>query len=716
MSNSKQSSNGAYCYKQNDVYYRNGDSSEPAKGEALVNIVVGRPIGAIGRIVDHNLPVRDRTFTQFVGRRDQLDQLWRWFLDNFNTTRLVAGVGGVGKTTLVREFVEEVISQSPGNIERVVWLSAKSNNFDAHFNKLVEVETAYEHKFSNEIDLYVKLFLAVGGIDSDINTDWPRERFMSAISDALKVTPTLVVVDDLDSLDHDMQLNIFSTLSLLFHSLSFASGNASRCIATARLRLGASAAQYHELRGFLDADFFEYLKYIYEQYRIKFELNKDTKLFKNFHRFSHGSPLFTTSIIRLVASGVPLDRALKNWQDAEGEDVRDFAFKREVDRLSNGQLKILYALLLLTPCSLEEIMAATEIAEKTITTEIGRLSEYHLLSRDPTVGTGGREFLAPGNASLLMRLVVPKLENPRQIERNSHSLRSEKKSHTEDVSLVIGKMVSLWKLEEHQKAYDYILRVRQKSRADNFHPDLECMLGRAALRANPPDLQRADLAFGRAHLLKCERVELLPLWIECRQLRGDWGGVIELCEKALEDKVEPQRMSDLGDAYFNLGTDHYVSGNVQSAVDIYIKGGKILNSFIANYNLSDYFQKTNYYRKECFTEALRIAIESTKGMGDSIHVYENSWIAFECFVRTPFVITTLAKCSVQWAEFAANMRRTTTGDIGKLEQILQRQSKVSSILSEKTWSYPDLVNLTRISIDSLSSLKQRMELNVFGSN
>lgn len=706
--NSKKSSKGRNCYKQNDIYYRNGDSSEPAIGDALMRLVSGQKIGSIAKIVDHNLPVRDKSFTQFIGRRAELDKLWRWLLDTFNNTRLVAGVGGVGKTTLVREFVEEVVNQSPGNIERIIWLSAKKNNFDAFYNSLYSIESSYENRFSSENDLYKKILISCGYIESDFDEEWSRSRYLIELNAALNVTPSLVVVDDLDSLEHDTQLDIFSNLSLVFHGLSISGGNSSRCIATARLRLGASVSQYHELRGFSEGDFYAFLKHAYNQYNIKFELTRGSKLFKNFHRFSLGSPLFSSSILRLVAGGVALDKALNYWENAEGEDVRDFAFKKEIDQLAPGQLRVLYALLLLSPCSLEELVAVTGIAERTMVTEIGRLSDYHLLERDPSVTSGGREFSAPSNSSLLYDLVKPKIDDPRRIEKRSKEIRAEKRARVEEVSIAIGRIVSFWKLEEYEKAFEYIDKLKSKSGAAGLQRDLECMYGRACLRLSPPELDKADAAFRRAREKSCDRVELLPLWIECRQLKGDWAGVIELCEKALDEKIDAQRFADIGHAYFNLGTDRYSAGEIQGAVDTYVKGGQVLNAAIGAHELSDYFQSVNTRRKECFIEAIRIAQENSHGLKDVLNVYEIAWSAFECFVRNPYVLNILADSSVKWGEFVTKIRKTSKGDFSKIDTLVGRQSNVLEILENHDWSYRDLILKTRISVEKLIGYREIM--------
>jgi KaiC/GvpD/RAD55 family RecA-like ATPase len=51
--------------------------------------------------------------------------------------RLVTGIGGLGKTTLSYRFAEEVIKTGAGEIEWVIWLTAKQRTFSALRGQLV---------------------------------------------------------------------------------------------------------------------------------------------------------------------------------------------------------------------------------------------------------------------------------------------------------------------------------------------------------------------------------------------------------------------------------------------------------------------------------------------------------------------------------------------------------------------------------------------------
>ncbi len=76
--------------------------------------------------LDNNLPDRAVICSNFVGRGDDIGNLWKWLSDDFSRVRLIAGEGGLGKTSLAYHFSEEVASRRVKPFSKVVWLTAKA--------------------------------------------------------------------------------------------------------------------------------------------------------------------------------------------------------------------------------------------------------------------------------------------------------------------------------------------------------------------------------------------------------------------------------------------------------------------------------------------------------------------------------------------------------------------------------------------------------------
>src|SRR5262249_20711786 len=131
--------NSKQAYKKGTIYFRRSDSCVPAQAAEDFTFLCSperRKIAGLEEscrlnALDNNLGPRDPGFIKFIGREEYLRELWRWLCDPFSPVKLLAGVGGVGKTTLAREFAEDVITSPPSGLEKVVWLSAKRQLFTA---------------------------------------------------------------------------------------------------------------------------------------------------------------------------------------------------------------------------------------------------------------------------------------------------------------------------------------------------------------------------------------------------------------------------------------------------------------------------------------------------------------------------------------------------------------------------------------------------------
>src|SRR5690606_35610555 len=83
------------------------------------------------------LPARDPDLIQFVGREGPMSELRHWFTDKRSPVRLVTGIGGLGKTTLAYQFAAEVSDAAAGEVEQVIWLTAKAQTYSVLRGELV---------------------------------------------------------------------------------------------------------------------------------------------------------------------------------------------------------------------------------------------------------------------------------------------------------------------------------------------------------------------------------------------------------------------------------------------------------------------------------------------------------------------------------------------------------------------------------------------------
>lgn len=260
-----QKKSGKKPYSRGDIYFRFSDQcirAESTDHYAFLFTPRQRTISNSASrqpspVLFSNAGDRDPGFIEFVGREENLALLWKWFLDKYNSVKLLAGIGGVGKTALAREFCEQVARAAPFGFQRIIWLSAKQQYYTAINGKYVPSSRI---DFSSVDELLSAICLELGATDEEVSLDVGREALMDTAIESLQILPSLVVVDDIDSLDPDTQQDLFHTLITIFGRTSGKSPVGSRALLTARLDLGASPGQVLRIKGLELDDFREFVK------------------------------------------------------------------------------------------------------------------------------------------------------------------------------------------------------------------------------------------------------------------------------------------------------------------------------------------------------------------------------------------------------------------------------------------------------------------------
>ncbi|QUS38635.1 ATP-binding protein [Tardiphaga alba] len=163
--------------------------------------------------VDNNLPARDPNLIEFIGRREYLVQLWNWLADTRNPVKILTALGGTGKTAIAYEFCEQVVKTRSEAFAKVIWLTAKSQTYAAILQKYVSTTRT---DFT-DIDTFLDAFLSeIGCLTSDFEQFENLEDKLDFAKELIKDVPVLLVIDDLDSLDPDKQIELYSRIAQLF--------------------------------------------------------------------------------------------------------------------------------------------------------------------------------------------------------------------------------------------------------------------------------------------------------------------------------------------------------------------------------------------------------------------------------------------------------------------------------------------------------------------
>jgi KaiC/GvpD/RAD55 family RecA-like ATPase len=267
-------------------------------------------------IVEHNLPDKNFICSNFVGRESILNELWRWFGEPLSYAKLLAGDGGKGKTSIAYEFADQVCRAKPYNIEKVIWLTAKSKQF---IGIIDDYRSIPETHFQDTESLLKAICSELAVMDEEIEGVSVRLLEIT-LKNALSTISCLVVIDDVDSTELEQQKMILET------AMRVANPNA-RFLLTTRMNFSYSIDTCIRIEGMEPEEYTEYVQSLLDRHKLP-RLSKSR--IEKMRTTTDGSPLFTESLVRLRSHGMNFDEALKDWQGKMGSEVRVAALEREI--------------------------------------------------------------------------------------------------------------------------------------------------------------------------------------------------------------------------------------------------------------------------------------------------------------------------------------------------------------------------------------------------
>jgi hypothetical protein len=529
-------------------------------------------------MLDNNLGPKDPDLIKFIGRDKYLSALWAWLLERFSPIKLLAGLGGVGKTTIARNFSETVATESPLGFERVIWLSAKGKYWRSFKGKPDDVDPS-EVKYFDTRSFLIALLLELGALETEIDEDMDITDLIQMCFESLKLFPSLVVIDDVDSLSENEQYTLFQTVVQLFGMTISSSLVSSKALLTARLDLGAAPTQLLKVSGLEFEEFKEYVQVVVAEYEIDSKFLGNKSLIERFHRATDGSPIFVNSILRLVAYGEKLETAIEQWKGSDGEEVRKFTFEREISFLSDSELRTLLALSELKLTSMVELQHVLEINRTRLRDNLARLRKYHLIVREDEAPAGGPDLAIPNSIKLMQSILETHVRNTQPLKNRCKDARAGSATAKLEIGIIVNKVVNLWRTGEASEALEL---AEWASKNHPNQPDLCCLLGRAYLRIDCDSdcAKKADAAFRKAHLNNCKRPELYQHWLEAKQTLGDWQGIVDVT------RFVDQRQPSHGNlmlrvfAMKKLGEEAKNRADLRRAAECFLLGAEEIQSFL----------------------------------------------------------------------------------------------------------------------------------------
>jgi hypothetical protein len=376
--------------------------------------------------------------------------LYGWLSDDFSCVRVLAGEGGLGKTSIAYEFALEVSRSRLGNIDLIIWMTAKTQQFRPLTNSYEEVIDTH---FSTSKELFSELARRLAATEQEV-LDTNESQLPKLLKNLLKDIRVFAVIDDLDSLDINEQKRCIEVCQQL-------AGEGSRFLFTTRKNATASSSTAIELQGL---SFEDYQKLI-SSWQSRLKLAQLTeKTIERLYETSKGSPLYTESLMRLIRIGMPPNDAIAKWRGALGIDVRNAALKREVLQLGPEAKRALVTVAILGECSYAEVKQATGFSDQTLVDAFNELQSLFLLYA-PEIAGQLRTGISNTTRDLVRSLGPELIPNFSAYEQVTQANRFKVKSRDGDVNIVgaaINQALALLAARNPEEALKTVDEVNKK--------------------------------------------------------------------------------------------------------------------------------------------------------------------------------------------------------------------------------------------------------------
>jgi len=472
------------------------------------------------RVLGDNLPPPESIVSDFIGRTEELEELYVWFKEYNQKRWMLAGAGGKGKTAIAYRFATQIKNSAPEPYTMVIWLSAKRRKFME--GSIVPID---HPDFSNLNSALDKLLIDYGW--GEVLND-TKENKISLILNLLNEFPIFLVIDDIDTLQsEDDEAVAFFTFEVP-HTKS-------KVLYTSRTRFPGMNRCTTQVEGFNLDEVGEYANKLLAKYVKQDEQLSSTDI-KEIRQVTEGSPLYIEELLRLHAIGVPLSECIENWKEM-GATARGFSLRREFDFLSNNAQKVLLACSInREPSTISDLEAVTKLPQTEVLKAIDELSKLFLVPR-PFILEGVPRYDVNLNTRLLVIDVMSSYGSFADIQsalKNLHGDIISSGKRRADVRAYQRQVVANINANRQYDAEKLLMEVALIEYPND--PDLLGQLGWVYLRWQPkPRIEEARNSFSRAAKLNCTNGSMYWQWWRMEADRNNWAMAIDACKKGVRN-------------------------------------------------------------------------------------------------------------------------------------------------------------------------------------
>jgi NB-ARC domain len=317
-----------------------------------------------------------KTYRRLIGRQVEFEKAMVALRAPERRIVILTGLGGIGKTALAREIVEQ--SRSEGLFEYVIWSSAKTEDF---IGERAQKVSTHDFTFDTLVE---DISRQVG--QEDILRMKPNER-QAVVQALLAAKNVLIVVDNLDAVLEDEGL-----VNRLYSMLG-----KSKALCTSRHELRNELIYTIHLKGLSPEAGRDFLRDEAHSRNVEVVATASNAKLNRIHKVTGGAPL----AMRLIAGQMtrqPLEEVLGALEQAsfEGQNYEfyRYVYQRSWAMLDIGSKKALVSMAIFPPVtggSVEHVREIVGMDSSDFVTAMGRLVMLSLVDK---IGSAGRERFA----------------------------------------------------------------------------------------------------------------------------------------------------------------------------------------------------------------------------------------------------------------------------------------------------------------------------------
>lgn len=349
-----------FVFKKNDIYGRIGSSSRPINNDVLF-----KKRRSFNYDIVSNLDKIERPYIKYVERPLDIERLInKMNMQNIKNVQ-INGLGGVGKTSFIRDFCDKIINKSiilTGNINFIIWITGKLTLFlPSGDTKIIrDVEISYEEVLNKMAEVF-ELF------------DYEYSELENKILEIMTIYNTLIVFDNMETINDEKIIKLLTKLP-----------NNTRLIFTTRENMVDLQYARIDLDGFQKEQFLEYFNMQVQYFDSKnsVDLKKIEPYLNNLYTLVQGSPIITNMIAYKIGQGGDINYLIRqlnkeNIKNSPYDNAMEFCFEEVFASLDVLDKKILFILSISDSnedtYSIPDLIHCTESEESVVAKKIEKL-------------------------------------------------------------------------------------------------------------------------------------------------------------------------------------------------------------------------------------------------------------------------------------------------------------------------------------------------------